>query len=97
MAWAFFVLAIVAIPVMARQGRFGAALLCAGIVAVEVVILLINGMHCPLTPVAARYTEDRRPNFDIYLPLFVARYNKEIFGTLYVAGMTYALLCWFLN
>jgi hypothetical protein len=33
-----------------------------------------------LTNVAARYTNDRRDNFDIVLPLWLARYNKIIFG-----------------
>jgi len=93
-AWAFFVAAIVAIPLAAWRNRFGWALVAAVVVAGEVAVLAFNGMKCPLTPIAARYTDDRRDNFDIYLPLFVARYNKEIFGTLYVAGLLFALLRW---
>ena len=54
-------------------------------------------MKCPLTPLAARYTDDRRDNFDIYLPLVMARYNKEIFGTLYVAGLVFGLALWLLS
>ncbi len=38
------------------------------------------------TDLAARYTEDRRGNFDIYLPVWLARQNKTIFGTLFLAG-----------
>lgn len=93
-AWAFFVAAIVAVPIAAWHDRFGLALVAAVIVAGEVAILAFNGMKCPLTPIAARYTSDRRDNFDIYLPLLVARYNKEIFGTLYVAGLVFALVRW---
>jgi hypothetical protein len=93
-AWAFFVAAIVAVPVAAWCNRFGLALLAALVVACEVAVLVLNGMKCPLTPVAARYTSDRRDNFDIYLPLFIARYNKEIFGTLYVAGLVFASMRW---
>jgi hypothetical protein len=93
-AWAFFVTAIIAIPLAAWYERFGLALVCAVIVAVEVLVLAVNGMKCPLTPLAARYTDDRRANFDIYLPLLIARYNKEIFGTLYVAGLAFALVLW---
>lgn len=93
-AWAFFVAAIVAIPLAAWHDRFGWALVAAIIVAGEVVILALNDMRCPLTPIAARYTSDRSDNFDIYLPRFVARYNKEIFGTLYVAGLVFALVRW---
>jgi hypothetical protein len=43
---------------------------------------------------AARHTDDRRANFDIYLPEWLARYNKQLFGPLYVAGMVFALLRW---
>lgn len=70
-----------------------AGLLCA-VVFVEVLIIFANSGHCPLTPVAARYTENRQDNFDIYLPIWLARYNKEIFGSLYVAGIIYTLLRW---
>ena len=94
MAWAFFVAAIVSIPLAASYERYDWAAISAVIVAVEVLILAVNGMQCPLTPLAARYTEDRRDNFDIYLPLFIARYNKQIFGTLYVAGLLFALARW---
>jgi hypothetical protein len=59
----------------------------AGLVFVEVAVLAVNGGRCPLTAVAARYTDDRRDNFDIYLPLWLARYNKLIFGTLFVVGL----------
>jgi len=65
-----------------------------GLVAVEVGVLLLNGWRCPLTSVAARYTDERSENFDIYLPLWLAKYNKSIFGTLYVAGIAFALVRW---
>jgi hypothetical protein len=51
-------------------------------------------MRCPLTDVAARYIEDRRDNFDIYLPIWLARHNKLIFGTLFAMGMLYTLIAW---
>jgi hypothetical protein len=78
--------------VFAWLRRFDVAYLLVGIVMVEVAILVFNRMRCPLTAVAARYTMDRRDNFDIYLPLWLARYNKQIFGTLFVAGVLYTLL-----
>jgi hypothetical protein len=65
-----------------------------GIVFVEVIILLVGRMRCPLTPLAARFTDSRRPNFDIYLPEWLARYNKEVFGSLYVGGLIYAAFVW---
>jgi hypothetical protein len=53
-------------------------ILLTGVVVVEVVVLALNNLRCPLTGVAARYTEDRRDNFDIYLPLLLAHYNKLV-------------------
>ena len=87
--WAVFAGCIVAIPVLAWQGRFRAAAVLAGIVLGEVAVLWLNRWRCPLTAVAARYTDDRRANFDIYLPEWLARYNKQIFGPLYAAGVAY--------
>jgi membrane-bound metal-dependent hydrolase YbcI (DUF457 family) len=92
--WAFFASCILAIPVFARRGEFRRAAWLIGVVFVEVAVLAVNRMRCPLTPLAARYTADRRDNFDIYLPGWVARHNKLIFGTLYVAGVVYTVLMW---
>ena len=63
-------------------------------VSFEVFILAVNRWRCPLTAVAARYTADRRPNFDIYLPEWLARHNKGIFGTLFVLGLLFTLARW---
>jgi hypothetical protein len=59
-----------------------------------VLVLVLNQMRCPLTDVAARYTADRRANFDIYLPEWLARHNKTIFGTIYLASALYLLGSW---
>jgi hypothetical protein len=93
-AWAFFVASILGVWVGAWDARFDLFLVCAGVVMVEVLVLAFNGMQCPLTPIAARYTTDRRPNFDIYLPEWVARHNKTIFGSLFVLGLAYGALRW---
>lgn len=94
LVWAFFAGCIVAIPAAAWSGRRTAASVLCAIVFVEVVVLAVNGMRCPLTPIAARYTEERRPNFDIFLPEWLARYNKEIFGTLYAFGLLWVAYLW---
>ena len=93
-AWLFFASCIFAIPILTWRGDYRHAAIFIGIVFVEVIVLLLNGMHCPLTPVAARYTTDRRDNFDIYLPEWLARHNKLIFGALYVAGIVYTIARW---
>ena len=43
---------------------------------------------------AARYTDDRASNFDIYLPNWLASHNKAIFGTLFVVNELIVLWCW---
>jgi hypothetical protein len=95
LAWAFFAGCILAIPVASWRGEHRVALALCAVVAVEVAILVANGMTCPLTGVAARYTDERQDNFDIYLPLWLARHNKTIFGWLYAAGLAFALLRWY--
>lgn len=95
--WAIFAGCIVAIPLAALADSFGVAAWLSVIVFVEVLVLFFNRMRCPLTAVAARYTNDRRDNFDIFLPEGLARYNKLIFGSLYVAGVLFALGRWALT
>jgi hypothetical protein len=97
LAWALFAGCIVALPVAAYFRDFRLAVILIAIVLVEVIVLFANRFRCPLTAVAARYTSDRRANFDIYLPLWIARYNKEIFGTLFVAGILFTLFRWRFN
>ena len=92
--WVFFVACILAIPVFTASSHFALAALFTAIVALEVVVLALNGMRCPLTGVAARYTDDRRANFDIYLPEWLARNNKHIFGTLYAIATLFLLVRW---
>ena len=96
-AWALFAGCIVAIPMAALADHFVAAAWLSVIVLVEVLVLFFNRMRCPLTAVAARYTTDRHDNFDIFLPEWLARYNKLIFGSLYVAGVLFALGRWALT
>jgi hypothetical protein len=94
LAWALFAGCIVALPFVAWRRQFFAAVVLIAVVLAEVCILVANRFRCPLTDVAARYTEDRRDNFDIYLPLWVARYNKPLFGTLFLAGIVFTGVMW---
>lgn len=49
---------------------------------IEVIVIAVNSWHCPLTGVIARYTPDRKANFDIYLPEWLARNNIKGFSLL---------------
>lgn len=93
--WAVFAGSIAAIPVAAAGGAWSAAAALIALVLMECAVLAANRMRCPLTDVAARFTDDRRANFDIYLPLWLARHNKLIFGTLFILGIGFTLARWF--
>ena len=94
MVWAFFAASILTIPILAWKGEYGYASILIGVVFSEVIVLLVNSWRCPLTAVAARFTHDRRDNFDIYLPEWLARHNKLIFGVLYVLSIAYTAVRW---
>ena len=92
--WAFFASCIIAIPFFAWGRKFDLAFLFIGIVTVEVLVIIFNSWACPLTAVAARHTTDRRDNFDIYLPEWLARHNKVIFGSLFAGSVIYTVARW---
>jgi len=92
--WAIFASCIVAIPLFAWADMYQYVVWLTSIVLVEIVILALNRWQCPLTNIAARYTDDRRDNFDIFLPAWLARHNKLIFGSLFVVGQAAVLLRW---
>lgn len=89
--WGIFVGCIVAIPALAAAGNTRAAEWLSVLVWGEVAVLAANRMRCPLTDAAARYTDDRSPNFDIFLPAWISKHNLLIFGTLFAAGELYLL------
>lgn len=92
--WLFFVICIVSIPITTAYNRLGWAAAFSAAVGVECGVLALNRGRCPLTDLAGRYTKSREDNFDIYLPLWLARYNKLIFGTVFVLAELYLLARW---
>jgi hypothetical protein len=92
--WALLAGCILGLPVAAWKRHFGIAALLTLIIVVECGILALNGGRCPLTDLATRFTTERADNFDIYLPLWLARYNKTIFGTLFVASELFVAWRW---
>lgn len=74
-------------------GRFDAWFwVPASLVFLETVIIIVNRWKCPLTDVAEKLTVERKSNFDIYLPEWLAKYNKEIFTVLIVLEIVVVLL-----
>ena len=92
--WALMAGAILALPVTAFARQFRWALILTALVVCECAVLALNRGRCPLTEVAARFTDDRAPNFDIYLPVWLARNNKVIFGTLFALSELVVLWRW---
>tara|TARA_R110002051_G_scaffold287016_3_gene349687 strand:+ start:587 stop:925 length:339 start_codon:yes stop_codon:yes gene_type:complete len=62
-----------------------------GLVIGEGVVLLIFKMFCPLTILARNYSDSQEANFDIFLPNWLAKYNKQIFTSLFVLGLIIVL------
>lgn len=58
-----------------------------GLVIAEGLVLLVFKGYCPLTLVARRYADSTSDNFDIFLPNWLARYNKLIFTSVYLLGL----------
>ncbi len=92
--WALFVACIVALPVAGWMRRFDWAVILTVLVLVECGVLAANRGRCPLTDLAARFTADRSPSFDIYLPQWLARHNKTLFGSLFVLNELIVLWQW---
>jgi hypothetical protein len=41
-------------------------------------------LFCPITLIARKYSDSTKANFDIYLPNWLAKYNKQIYTTLFI-------------
>ena len=55
-----------------------------GLIIAEVIVLLFFKMICPLTIMARKYSDSSEENFDIYLPNWLAKYNKPIYTVFFI-------------
>ncbi len=55
-----------------------------GLFALETITLLAFKFFCPLTIIARKYSDSTKANFDIYLPHWLAKYNKLIYTSILV-------------
>lgn len=51
-----------------------------GLFLLEGIVLLLFKNMCPLTVMARKYSDSQKNNFDIYLPEWLAKYNKLIYS-----------------
>ena len=86
--WGFFVTAIGYVFYSGAADRITAyTWLASGLVIGEGLVLLVFKNQCPLTLLARRYSASTAANFDIFLPNWLARYNKQIFTSIYLVGI----------
>jgi len=53
-----------------------------GLFVLEGIVLLLFRFFCPLTVMARKYSGSTKENFDIYLPNWLAKYNKLIYTSI---------------
>lgn len=58
--------------------------ICFGLIAIECLVLVIFRNICPVTLLARRYSSSAKDNFDIYLPNWLAKYNKLIYTVIVI-------------
>ena len=66
-----------------------------GLIVLEGIVLLIFNKVCPLTIIARKYSDSTKDNFDIYLPNWLAKWNKLIYTALFIliiCGLFYRIL-----
>jgi hypothetical protein len=85
---------IVSLPFLAWRSDFFWVGIATAVVLLHAVVLRLNGRRCPLTDLAARYTTDRRPNFDAYVPAWLARNNLAIFVPLFLVNEALVFALW---
>jgi hypothetical protein len=56
---------------------------CIGLVVAEGLVLALFKMFCPLTIIARKYSNSTKDNFDVFLPNWLAKYNKLIYTSIF--------------
>lgn len=59
-----------------------------GLIILEGITLLVFKFFCPLTLIARKYSTSTKDNFDIYLPNWLAKYNKLIYTGIMIIIIT---------
>ena len=55
---------------------------CLGLIALEAIVLMLFKQICPVTLIARKYSDSAKDNFDIFLPNWLAKYNKQIYSVI---------------
>jgi hypothetical protein len=83
--WLFFNVVIFYMLYAAISGKLDCWLWIGfGLFILEGLVLLAFKFYCPLTVWARKYSDSTKANFDIYLPIWLAKYNKQIYTSILV-------------
>jgi hypothetical protein len=96
--WLFFVIVIFYILFSGISNKINSyTWIAIGLVIAEGIVLILFKMYCPLTLIARKYSDSNKDNFDIFLPNWLARYNKIIFTTIYLiaVAIVFIRIRWF--
>lgn len=86
--WLFYVFVICFILYAGIFNKIGVYLwIAVGLVILEGNILMTFRGKCPFTILGYKYTYNPETGFDIFLPKWVAKNNKIIFGTIFIIGV----------
>jgi hypothetical protein len=86
--WLFFVVVIFYVLYSGISGNINTyTWIGIALVVGEGLTLLVFKMFCPLTLMARKYSDSDKDNFDIFLPNWLAKYNKLIFTSLFVLAV----------
>ena len=66
--------------------------ICIGLLVLEGIILLLFKNVCPVTLVARKYSDSEKDNFDIFLPNWLAKHNKQIYTGIVVIALLILIL-----
>ena len=91
--WCLFVSIIMYVLWSGLTGNVSAySWIAVALVVGEGLVSLIFKGRCPLTILARKYSDSEKDNFDIYLPNWLAKYNKLIFGILFAVGVVLIII-----
>lgn len=58
--------------------------ICLSLIVLEGITLLVFKRMCPVTVIARKYSNSAKSNFDIFLPEWLAKYNKLIYSIIVI-------------
>jgi hypothetical protein len=64
------------------------------LVAIESVVFVGNGLRCPFTALARRYSGEENPVSDTFFPERMTRHTFAVFGPMILIGLAFLVVRW---